>query len=84
MEFRLADLLRRIPPGGLIPLGSAESKKETNSLRLLGLGGDYKLSIFSPFPDGKEKAQSRLILSNHFFALTPHSEFRIVAILHSI
>jgi len=28
MEFRLADLLRRITPGGLIPLGSAESKKK--------------------------------------------------------
>ncbi len=34
----------------LIPLGSAESKKETNSLRPLRLSGDYKLSNYNTIP----------------------------------
>ena len=33
-----------------IPLGSAESKKETNSLRPLRLSGDFKLSNYNTIP----------------------------------
>jgi hypothetical protein len=34
----------------LIPLGSAESKKETNTLRPLRLSGDYKLANYNTIP----------------------------------